>query len=202
MYLARFTESRYSPEKPWLYSLFYLDVETSRSIVKKWYEQCTHCCSAWRAWFLRVAFTTTTTLYTSFERALVTITIGSLVGFILNHPVLYLFGWVGGIWAIFSGIFLLVTPSNGGSNIHPGIFAIGLGVFMGCRSVTIGFNLIKYRAYVVYYMKRAWFAMKWPCTIINDTIWHGCAYCRNASINHTLSNITSAWLNQDNERQM
>ena len=89
-----------------------------------------------------------------------TITIGSLVGFILNHPVLYLFGWVGGIWAIFSGIFLLVTPSNGGSNIHPGIFAIGLGVFMGCRSVTIGFNLIKYRAYVVYYMKRAWFAMK------------------------------------------
>ena len=45
MYLARFTESRYSPEKPWLYSLFYLDVETSRSVVKKWYEQCTHCCS-------------------------------------------------------------------------------------------------------------------------------------------------------------
>ena len=45
MYLAQYTESHYTPENPWLYSLFYLDVETSRSVMKKWYEQCTHCCS-------------------------------------------------------------------------------------------------------------------------------------------------------------
>jgi hypothetical protein len=95
----------------------------------------------------------------NFSRALVTITIASIMGFILNHPVLYLFGWVGGIWAIFCGIFLLTTPPYGGTNTHTGIFALGLGIMMGCGCATIGFHLITYRAYVVYYSKRAWFAM-------------------------------------------
>ena len=95
----------------------------------------------------------------SFERALVTITIASLIGFILNHPVLYLFGWVGGIWAIVCGIFLLVTPPYVQRNYHSGIFALGLGIIVGSGCATIGFNLTKYRVHVVYYSKRAWFAM-------------------------------------------
>lgn len=95
----------------------------------------------------------------NFERALVTIAIASLIGFVLNHPVLYLFGWIGGIWAISCGIFLLFTPPYGGPNYHTGIFAIGLGIVVGSGCATIGFNLTKYRAHVVYYSKRAWFAM-------------------------------------------
>jgi hypothetical protein len=90
----------------------------------------------------------------NFERALLTIAIASLVGFILNHPVLYIFGWVGGIWAVFCGVFLLFTPER-----HEGLFAISLGIIMGSGCVTVGFNLIKYRAHLVFYSKRAWSAM-------------------------------------------
>jgi hypothetical protein len=90
----------------------------------------------------------------NFERALLTISIASLIGFILNHPVLYIFGWVGGIWAVFCGIFLLFTPER-----HEGFFAICLGIIMGSGCVTIGFNLIKYRAHLLFYSKRAWSAM-------------------------------------------
>lgn len=90
----------------------------------------------------------------NFERALLTIAIASLIGFILNHPVLYIFGWVGGIWAVFCGVFLLFTPVR-----HGGLFAISLGVIMGSGCVTVGFNLIKYRAHLLFYSKRAWSAM-------------------------------------------
>jgi hypothetical protein len=90
----------------------------------------------------------------NFERALFMITVASLIGFILDHPVLFLFGWAGGIWAIFSGIFLLFTPSH-----YHGLFAISLGIIMGSGCATVGFNLIKYRAHVVYYSRRAWIAM-------------------------------------------
>jgi hypothetical protein len=90
----------------------------------------------------------------NFERALLTISIASLIGFILNHPVLYIFGWVGGIWAVFCGVFLLFTPAR-----HEGIFAISLGIIMGSGCVTVGFNLIKYRAHLLFYSKRAWSAM-------------------------------------------
>ena len=95
----------------------------------------------------------------NFNRALTAIIIASVIGFVLNHPVLYLLGWIGGIWAIFCGIFLLFTPAHGGLSYHTGIFSIGLGIFVGSGCATIGFNLTKYRAHVVYYLKRAWFAM-------------------------------------------
>ena len=95
----------------------------------------------------------------NFKRALVTVAIASIIGFILNHPVLYLFGWVGGICAIFRGIFLLFTPSGGGPNNHAGTFAIGLGMIMGFGCATVGFTLTKCRAHVVHYSKRAWLTM-------------------------------------------
>jgi hypothetical protein len=90
----------------------------------------------------------------NFERALFTISIATIIGFILNHPVLYIFGWVGGMWAVFCGFFLLFTPQH-----HQGLFAICLGIIMGSGCVTVGFNLIKYRAHLLYYTKRAWSAM-------------------------------------------
>ena len=90
------------------------------------------------------------------ERALVTIIVASIIGFILNHPVLYLFGWVGGIWVILVGIFSLVTPPF---DVLGGILTIGFGIFVGSGCTAVGFNLMIHRAHIVYYLKRAWFAM-------------------------------------------
>jgi hypothetical protein len=89
-----------------------------------------------------------------FNSVLFTITIMSLIGFILNHPVLYLCGWIGGIWAIFYGTYLILTPFH-----HQGLFAMGVGIVMGSGCVTVGFNLIQYRAHIIYYSKRAWVAV-------------------------------------------
>ena len=101
----------------------------------------------WAMYTLLLAF--------NFDRAFwFTIAIASIIGFILNHPVLYLFGWVFGITKCFGGIASLFAQ-----NYHKGIFEISLGIIVSTGCATVGFNLTKYRAHVVYYIKRAFFAM-------------------------------------------
>ena len=67
---------------------------------------------------------------------------------------LYRFGWVYGITKCFGGITSIFAQ-----NYHKGIFEIGLGIIVGTGCATVGFNLTKYRSRVMYYVKRAFFAM-------------------------------------------
>jgi hypothetical protein len=91
----------------------------------------------------------------NFESALWTIVVASMIGFVLNHPVLYLFCWVGGVWAIYFGAFLsLFSPLP-----LYGLFAIGLGVLLISACVPLGSALIQHRSFLLYCMNRACTAM-------------------------------------------
>jgi hypothetical protein len=91
----------------------------------------------------------------NFEGAMFVVVMLSLIGFILDHPVMFLFGWIGGIWAIIYGVLLLFV-----SNGDHGLSVIGYGAIGGSGCATLGFHLIKYRAYLIYSFKRGWIIMK------------------------------------------
>ena len=82
----------------------------------------------------------------------VTLVMLVMVGVLLNHPVLEIMGWVGGIGAVCLGIFSLFVYSN----LEHSLLMIFLGILVGCGSVTVGYNLTKYRSYIVFYLKRFW----------------------------------------------
>jgi hypothetical protein len=78
--------------------------------------------------------------------------LSSIVGVLLNHPVLQLMGWIGGTAFVCLGLLFFV-----GYRIdnEPWIM-VPAGLVIGCGLVTLGHALTKYRAYVVYYAKNLW----------------------------------------------
>jgi hypothetical protein len=78
--------------------------------------------------------------------------LSSIVGVLLNHPVLQLMGWIGGTTFVCLGLLFFV-----GYRIdnEPWIM-VPAGLVIGCGLVTLGHALTKYRAYVVYYAKNLW----------------------------------------------
>jgi hypothetical protein len=75
------------------------------------------------------------------------------VGVMLNHPVFEIVGFVGGVSAVCFGVISLLFHL---SEPKVGFLIIFLGIIFGCGTVTIGYNLTKYRAYILYYLKRWW----------------------------------------------
>lgn len=84
----------------------------------------------------------------------------AIVGILLDHPVLCLAGWIGGVCSACFGVFNLFLH-----RYEAGLIFLCVGIFGGPGVVTVGYNLAKYRAYVLYYLKRAWRAMS---TVIRD----------------------------------
>ena len=86
------------------------------------------------------------------------------IGFLLNHPVLQLLGWVCGTITVFIGIFSLTheamqkeSQSHDYYTSRPTIMAdqfllITFGITAGCGLVTIGNLLTRSRAYIVFYI--------------------------------------------------
>ena len=85
------------------------------------------------------------------------------IGFLLNHPVLQILGWVGGTITMLVGIFSLIhgamqkeSQSHYYDTSRPTtadhILLITCGIIAGCGTVTIGSLLTKYRAYIVFYI--------------------------------------------------
>jgi hypothetical protein len=80
------------------------------------------------------------------------VVIATLVGFILNHPVLYLLGWMSGVVSVVGGICLLFIPHQQ----HHGILVVVFGIIIGCGGVALGNMLIVYRTYGLYFVRRIW----------------------------------------------
>jgi hypothetical protein len=80
------------------------------------------------------------------------VVLSSIVGVLLNHPVLQLMGWIAGTAFVCFGLLFFV-----GYDIdnEPWIM-VPAGLVIGCGLVTLGHALTKYRAYVVYYAKNLW----------------------------------------------
>jgi hypothetical protein len=74
--------------------------------------------------------------------------LSSIVGVLLNHPVLQLMGWIGGTAYVCLGLLYFVGY---GIDNEPWIMLPA-----GLVIVTLGHALTKYRAYVVYYAKNLW----------------------------------------------
>lgn len=86
----------------------------------------------------------------------------SVIGVLLNHPVLQLSGWIGGTALVCYSLFGsliggryspydddMITKQN-----H--LWMVPAGMVIGCGLVVLGHALTKYRTYVVYYMKSLW----------------------------------------------
>jgi hypothetical protein len=78
------------------------------------------------------------------------VVLSSIVGVLLNHPVLQLMGWIAGTAFVCFGLLFFV-----GYGMEPWIM-VPAGLVIGCGLVTLGHALTKYRAYVVYYAKNLW----------------------------------------------
>ncbi len=78
--------------------------------------------------------------------------LSSIVGVLLNHPVLQLMGWIGGTAFVCFGLLFFLGY---GSDNELWIM-VPAGLVIGCGLVTLGHALTKYRAYVVYYAKKLW----------------------------------------------
>jgi hypothetical protein len=88
----------------------------------------------------------------SFHSVWFVVVIATLVGFILNHPVLYLLGWMSGVVSVVAGICLLFIPHQQ----HHGVLVIVFGIIIGCGGVALGNMLIVYRTYGIYLVRRIW----------------------------------------------
>jgi hypothetical protein len=88
----------------------------------------------------------------SFHSVWFVVVIATLVGFILNHPVLCLLGWMGGFVSVVGGICLLFIPHQQ----HHGVLVIVFGIIIGCGGVALGNMLIVYRTYGIYFVRRIW----------------------------------------------
>jgi hypothetical protein len=88
----------------------------------------------------------------SFHSVWFVVVIATLVGFILNHPVLYLLGWISGVVSVVGGIGLLFIPHQQ----HHGVLVIVFGIIIGCGGVALGNMLNVYRTYGIYFVRRIW----------------------------------------------
>jgi hypothetical protein len=88
----------------------------------------------------------------TFQGTWFVVVIATVLGFILNHPVLYLLDWMGGVVSVFGGIRLLFIPHQQ----HHGVLVIVFGIIIGCGGVVLGNMLIVYRTYGIYFVRRIW----------------------------------------------
>jgi hypothetical protein len=77
------------------------------------------------------------------------VVLSSIVGVLLNHPVLQLMGWIAGTAFVCFGLLSFLVYSTD-------FELVPAGLVIGCGLVTLGHALTKYRAYVVYYAKKLW----------------------------------------------
>lgn len=75
-----------------------------------------------------------------------------MIGLILDHPVSQLVGWLGGIATLFIGIFSFSSKHGKLENL----VIIPIGIVVSCGFVSMGYNLTRYRAYLVYHSRRLW----------------------------------------------
>jgi hypothetical protein len=73
-----------------------------------------------------------------------------IAGFLLDQPVTYLVGWIGGLTAMCTGIALLLVHQY-----SAGLTAITLGILCGAGTATCGFHIMRYRSYALYYLRQA-----------------------------------------------
>mmetsp|Transcript_30019 Transcript_30019/g.49584 ORF Transcript_30019/g.49584 Transcript_30019/m.49584 type:complete len:645 (+) Transcript_30019:315-2249(+) len=76
------------------------------------------------------------------------------IGFLLNHPLLQLFAWIGAIVTVFV-FFIAVIVSDTGTLF----MVIPVCIVTSCGLATLGYQLAKYRTYLVVYSRRLWRAM-------------------------------------------
>ena len=89
------------------------------------------------------------------EEHIFTLVVAAIIGFIFDHPVLYLSGWILGIYSVLRGVLSLLLFDS-----QKGLVMMGLGAVIGCGSVTIGSHIITYRSYILYNLKRLCFLLK------------------------------------------
>ena len=98
-------------------------------------------------------------IYHSYDRQtedhIFTLVVAAIIGFIFDHPVLYLSGWILGIYSVLRGVLSLLLFDS-----QKGLVMMGLGAVIGCGSVTIGSHIITYRSYILYNLKRLCFLLK------------------------------------------
>ena len=89
----------------------------------------------------------------------------SIIGVLLNHPVLQVLGWIGGTASVCYGLFgSLIGGRRSPYDVYDDdmiaeqnhLWMVPIGLVIGCGLVALGHALTKYRAYMVYYMKRLW----------------------------------------------
>jgi hypothetical protein len=73
-----------------------------------------------------------------------------IAGFVLDQPVTYLVGWIGGLTATCTGMALLWVHQY-----SDGLRAITLGILCGVGTATCGFHIMRYRSYALYYLRQA-----------------------------------------------
>ena len=88
------------------------------------------------------------------EDHILTLAVGAIIGFVLDHPVLYLSGWIFSMYSLVGGLLSLFLFDS-----RKGLVMLGLGAVIGCGSVTIGSHIITYRSYIIYNSKRLWFLL-------------------------------------------
>jgi hypothetical protein len=74
------------------------------------------------------------------------------VGVLLEHPVLFLLGWVVGPMFVSAALFSFLVGS-----INTGLLLLCFGIVGGSGCITVSYFLHKHRAYLVYHLRRAWF---------------------------------------------
>ena len=82
----------------------------------------------------------------------------AVVGLLLDHPVLQVVGWVGGISAVLTGFLSILFGSA--KFLVQNLSLITFGVIGGCGSVSTGYVLTKYRVYMRYYGRKLWHALQ------------------------------------------
>ena len=88
------------------------------------------------------------------EDHILTLAVGAIIGFVLDHPVLYLSGWIFSMYSVVGGLLSLFLFDS-----RKGLAMLGLGAVIGCGSVTIGSHIITNRSYIIYNSKRLWFLL-------------------------------------------
>jgi hypothetical protein len=79
-----------------------------------------------------------------------------IIGLVLDHPVLQLVGWLGGIATLFIGIFSFSLKHGEYEDPVEDLVIIPIGIVVSCGLVSMGYNLTRYRAYLVYHCRRLW----------------------------------------------
>jgi hypothetical protein len=72
------------------------------------------------------------------------------VGVLLEHPVLFLLGWVAGPLTVSAALFLFLVGDT-----DVGLLFLCVGIVGGSGCITVSYFLSTHRAYLVYQLRRA-----------------------------------------------